>query len=197
MAGMLKKSMSWLGLGPDDDYGDYDDYAYEEPVVDLTSQPAVHPSPTVRAVAPKGGDFDDWDDSDASASVRVVSASSGVPRARAFPGQPSPEPIRQRSAVRQVSTPTSTKPHLVAPESFNDAQEVGDWFKKQQPVILNLQGLDRDLVRRMLDFASGVAYALGGTVERVATQVYLLTPTDVEVSQDDRRRVLDRALSGD
>ncbi|HKY13500.1 MAG TPA: cell division protein SepF, partial [Microthrixaceae bacterium] len=98
--------------------------------------------------------------------------------------------------VRPLPSATA-KPHVVNPKAFNDAQEVGDWFKRRQPVIVNLQGLDRDLARRLLDFASGVAYGLGGTVERVASHVYLLTPADVEVSADDRRRISEGALVDD
>ena len=64
-----------------------------------------------------------------------------------------------------------------------------------QPVIVNLEAADRDLSRRLIDFASGVCYGLGGTMERVGGQVYLLTPTDVEVSDDDKRRLTQRGGS--
>jgi len=57
------------------------------------------------------------------------------------------------------------------------------------PVILNLQGVERDLSRRLVDFASGLCYGLRGQMERVTNQVYLLTPSDVEVSAEDRRRL--------
>ena len=93
-----------------------------------------------------------------------------------------------------MATPTSARPHVVAPQSFNDAQEVGDWFKRNQPVIVNLQDLDRELARRLLDFSSGVAYGLGGSVERVSSHVYLLTPADVQVSADERRRLREKGL---
>ena len=57
---------------------------------------------------------------------------------------------------------------------------------------MNLQGADRDLSRRLIDFASGVCYGLGGHMERVANQVYLLTPSNVEVSPEERRRLQER-----
>ena len=76
--------------------------------------------------------------------------------------------------------------------AFNDAQDVADKFKVNVPVILNLQGVDRDLSRRIIDFASGLCYGLGGQMERVANQVYLLTPNDVEVSPEERRRLSER-----
>ena len=59
-------------------------------------------------------------------------------------------------------------------------------------MIVNLQGVDRDLARRLIDFASGLCYGLGGQMERVANQVYLLTPTNVEVSAEERRRLHER-----
>lgn len=83
------------------------------------------------------------------------------------------------------------KPHVVAPSSFGDAQEVADRFKSNQPVIVNLQGIDRDLARRLVDFAAGVCYALNGHMEKVTTGVYLLTPSNVKVSAEDRRRLQD------
>jgi cell division inhibitor SepF len=60
------------------------------------------------------------------------------------------------------------------------------------PVIVNLQGVERDLMRRIIDFSSGLCYGLSGQMERVANHVYLLTPSDVEVSVEERRRWRER-----
>ena len=99
------------------------------------------------------------------------------------------------SVVRTMpSASTAARVHVVEPRGFNDAQEVGDRLKANQPVILNLQGLDRDLQRRLIDFSSGLAYALGGSMSRVADQVFLLTPSNVEVSQDEKERLQARGL---
>ena len=84
--------------------------------------------------------------------------------------------------------------HVVEPQGFNDAQEVGDRLKANQPVILNLQGLRRELQRRLIDFSSGLAYAVGGNMQRVADQVFLLTPSNVEVSQEEKDRLQARGL---
>ena len=65
----------------------------------------------------------------------------------------------------------------VRPRDFNQAKEIGDCFKDGVPVIVNLEGADREMSRRIIDFASGLCYALGGTMEKVATGVYLLKPT--------------------
>jgi cell division inhibitor SepF len=92
------------------------------------------------------------------------------------------------------SNQTAARVHVVEPRGFNDAQEVGDRLKANQPVILNLQGLERDLQRRLIDFSSGLAYALGGSMSRVADQVFLLTPSNVEVSQEEKERLQARGL---
>ena len=99
------------------------------------------------------------------------------------------------SVVRTMpSASTAARVHVVEPRGFNDAQEVGDRLKANQPVILNLQGLDRDLQRRLIDFSSGLAYALGGSMSRVADQVFLLTLSNVEVSQEEKERLQARGL---
>jgi cell division inhibitor SepF len=106
------------------------------------------------------------------------------------------EPVaaKPRGVVRPVPAAASAKPHVVSPTSFNHAQDVADKFKATQPVILNLQGVDRDLARRLIDFSSGLCYGLGGHMEKVAHQVYLLTPSNVEVSPEERRRLHERGL---
>jgi cell division inhibitor SepF len=77
--------------------------------------------------------------------------------------------------VRPVG-PANADPHTVRPRRFDSAQEIADKFKEGQPVIVNLEATDRDVARRLIDFASGLCYALEGTMEKVATGVYLLKP---------------------
>ncbi len=84
--------------------------------------------------------------------------------------------------------------HLVHPKSFNDAQQVADRFKDSVPVILNLQGVDTDLSKRLIDFASGLTYALDGGMQRIADKVFLLTPRNVEVSAEERARLIEKGF---
>jgi cell division inhibitor SepF len=84
--------------------------------------------------------------------------------------------------------------HLVIPKSFNDAQQVADQFKDEVPVILNLQGTDTDLSKRLIDFASGLTYALDGGMQRIADKVFLLTPRNVEVSAEERARLIEKGF---
>jgi cell division inhibitor SepF len=84
--------------------------------------------------------------------------------------------------------------HLVIPKSFNDAQDVADKFKDSIPVILNLQSSDADLSKRLIDFASGLTYALDGGMQRIADKVFLLTPRNVEVSAEERARLIEKGF---
>jgi cell division inhibitor SepF len=93
-----------------------------------------------------------------------------------------------------MRTASSARVHVVEPHGFNDAQEIGDRLKANQPVIMNLQGVPRELQRRLIDFSSGLAYGVGGAMSRVADQVFLLTPTNVEVSQEEKERLQARGL---
>jgi cell division inhibitor SepF len=84
--------------------------------------------------------------------------------------------------------------HLVTPKNFNDAQTVADKFKDDTPVIINLQTSETELAKRLIDFASGLTYALDGGMQRVADKVFLLTPKNVEVSAEERQRLVDRGF---
>ena len=107
---------------------------------------------------------------------------------------PSPAPSRRDRSSRLRSVPASApaKVHLVAPRAFNDAKQIADRFKAQIPVIINLQSADTELSKRLIDFASGLTYALDGSMQRVADKVFLLTPRDVELSAEERARAMER-----
>lgn len=87
------------------------------------------------------------------------------------------------------------KPRTLMPESFAEAKLVADEFKRGVPVVLNLQAIERDLARRLIDFASGICYVLDGSMEKIASQVFLLIPEAVEVSDEDRRRIEERGYA--
>lgn len=190
---MWRKAMVYLGLGEDAEYDEYGGEYVEEPERaaprerTVARQPASASSAqpeepsgigTVRPINPRGG-------SEPREPVRMgetVEPSGGA--------RPRPQ------VVRPMPVTPNAKPFVVMPTSFNQAQDVADKYKVSQPVIMNLQGADRDLARRLIDFASGLCYGLGGQMERVANQVYLLTPTNVEVSPEERRRLHERGYDG-
>ena len=94
-------------------------------------------------------------------------------------------------APARAAGPAPASVHLVVPRSFNDAQQIADKYKESIPVILNLQSSDAELSKRLIDFASGLTYALEGGMQRVADKVFLLTPRNVEVSAEERARLLE------
>ncbi|RJQ54127.1 MAG: DUF552 domain-containing protein [Actinobacteria bacterium] len=100
---------------------------------------------------------------------------------------------QRTAALRSVSSP-QVRVHIVEPRSFNDAQQIGDKFKANIPVILNLQVSDPELSKRLIDFASGLTYGLDGGMQRIAEKVFLLTPSNVEVSAEERRRLQERGF---
>lgn len=193
---MWRKAMVYLGLGDDSDYEELPERA-EEPV---RREPRERPRPqspvssNVSTVSPSGGPTSP-DEPSGLGSVRPIGRPGGGREVAgagiAVQGQ-SPGNGPRGQVVRPIAPTPNAKPHLVAPESFNEAQEVADKFKAGQPVIMNLQVADRDLARRLIDFSSGLCYGVGGQMERVSNQVYLLTPANVEVSQEERRRLHER-----
>ena len=188
----MKKTMVYLGL-LDDEYDEYDD---------LDSAPRGFSSAT--RVEPKAQqDYDQGGDEFSGGMSRVRT----IPRESAVPSQTRPQPAvaPRPQAVRAmpVDTTISAMPagtarvHVVAPSRFGDAKEIADSLKDSRPVIVNLQNADRDLQRRMIDFCSGVTYALSGEMEKVADQVFLLAPSNVKVSDEERQRLADRGFERD
>jgi cell division inhibitor SepF len=177
------KTLVYFGIAEEEEW-DEDGYLTDEEL-----QRAYADRPNVRRLAPRkrGRDeFDDWTDPEP--------ASSGGGRTSVL--RPAPEPRRLRGVesvpMQAVGGHGTSRVHLVLPRSFNDAQQVADRFKDGVPVILNLQSCDQDLAKRLIDFTSGLTYALDGGMQRVADKVFLLTPRNVEVSAEERARLLER-----
>jgi cell division inhibitor SepF len=119
-------------------------------------------------------------------------------------GAVQPRPSRVRSAevvadrpeavVRTmpgVRPPALASIHRAEPKRFNDVRDIGERFKQGVAVIMNLQGTDDYVARRVVDFASGLVFGLEGSIEMVASRVYLMTPANLEVSAEDRERLVD------
>jgi len=179
---VFRKAMVYLGLVDDESL---DDDAY---YADQLEEEAPAPAAT-RAPARAGA---------ARSSGRAPASAEGGPvtviRSQVEEAPP-PASAPRAQAPRPVAVPTATaRVHVMEPHGFNDAQELGDRLRNGQPVILNLQGADRDLQRRLIDFSSGLAYGLGGTMSKAAEQVFLITPSNVEVSDEEKERLQARGL---
>lgn len=206
MTSMWRKAMHYLGLGPDDEYEDDLGYLDEDPGVgDGYGEPAApqRPSrPAARASVPPPPPPATGTVSRLEPPADVAGPGASMPRVadaaggeatgvRPLPSPPRAAPSRSSAAVRTIAAVARLAE--VAPTGFNDAQLVGDRFKAGSAVAMDLSGVDRDLARRLIDFCSGLCYALGGKMERVGGQSYLIVPSGVEVSGEDRRRLADRA----
>lgn len=172
---MWNRTLAYFGIAEEDDWDEDGLATHEELERDYRSRDRHN----VRRL-PRRREADDW--SDADSDVEPVRPRAGRSRVRGVDSG-RPEPSRSDSGQ---------KVHLVLPRSFNDAQQIADRFKDSVPVILNLQNADNELSKRLIDFASGLTYALEGSMQRVADKVFLLTPRNVELSAEERARALDR-----
>jgi len=176
-SGFLKRGMSYFGLI---------DEGYEEDDLPL---PDAHPESPLAVEDP-------WDQ-DRTSSVTLVETVDPVGPVGPVDAADPVDPVdRDRSSTVSLFTPRvkrvksaelSPQVHSVAPEEFADARFIADSVMAGQPVIVNLQTASRELKRRMIDFCSGVTYGLGGGMERVAANVFLITPSDVELSAEERK----------
>lgn len=148
MAGVWKKTLTYLGLVEDEEYEELDEIGAPA----QTSQVRQLKTPS---------------------SVRAVGTA--------------PEAVVRTMPASRVAAGQSI--HKSEPKRFNDAREIGDKYRDGIPVIMNLQGTDDTIARRLVDFASGLVYGLDGTIETVANRVYLLTPANMEVSAEERERL--------
>jgi cell division inhibitor SepF len=185
---LWSRTLVYFGIAEeDDDWEDEDGYAAEESL-----EQSYRERPNVRRLTPRRGkqDFDDWTESEESDQPTTRVAAVRPPRAER-PARA--ERVREsRPQIEAVPNAANVKVHLVLPRSFNDAQQIADRFKQGIPVILNLQSADAELSKRLIDFASGLTYALNGGMQRVADKVFLLTPRNVEVSAEQRAALLER-----
>src|SRR5581483_4879529 len=182
-ADVWNRTLVYFGIAEEEEWDD-DGYLTDEDV-----QRSYADRPNVRRLAPRRSsrDFDDWTDPE---PTDLGSARTSVLRAE--PRSPRTERSeRRRPVVEALPGPSSVRVHLVLPRSFNDAQQIADKFKQGIPVILNLQSSDSELAKRLIDFGSGLTYALDGGMQRVADKVFLLTPRNVEVSAEERARLLE------
>jgi cell division inhibitor SepF len=169
------RALVYFGIVEEEEYWDEEAYAAEEELERTYDRDRQN----VRRINPRSRqreEFEDWSEPDAGASPGAQTA------------------VARQTGSRRLEAVGAVKVHLVVPRSFNDAQSIADKFKDSTPVIVNLQSADPELSKRLIDFSSGLTYALGGSMQRVADKVFLLTPRNVEVSAEERARLVDRGF---
>ena len=188
MASFLNKALEYLGLKEFDEDEFYDDEEFEEePVARRPRRAPVaerEPKLSAEPVSP------------APSSLRIT----GNPLRPVPLDEPLPGPSAATSVVRPIVSPIpsgSSQPvvHIVTPQQFDSAQEIATAVKANKCVIVNLLGADKDLTRRLVDFCAGLTMGIEGKLERVTEQVFLLSPSNVTISNDERSRLQDRGFS--
>ena len=97
---------------------------------------------------------------------------------------PQPERRPDRDNVVNINTTTQLQVVLVKPEKFEDASSIANHLRDKRTVVLNLESANKDIARRLVDFLSGVAYALEGKIKKVAISTYIITPYNVDILGD-------------
>ena len=181
-----RRSLEYFGL-VEGDYVEEGEYDEGDTGSEMALDPSVAPREPVRNTASRRGREEDIDD---------IFGDDEPPRGRGrirsvddTAEEPQPRRGRRRSSAGNGGGVASM--HVVTPRSFNDAQQVADEFKRSKPVIINLQSTDRELSKRLIDFSSGMTYALGGGMQRISQGIFLLTPENVEVSAEEKARLLE------
>ena len=160
--GVLDKFLDIMKLSDeDDDYDDFYDDEYEDEYEEK----------------PKKGFFNrnkSYDDEEEE-SYEVAPRSKGSSRANSKV-TPMRQPARRNSASMEVC--------VVKPTSVEDSREITETLLSGRTVILNLEGLDLEIAQRIIDFTSGATYAIDGNLQKISNYIFLVTPTNVDISGD-------------
>src|SRR5512133_3442422 len=186
MAERLKRAAAWLGLVTDDRYTDYDDAAYTDAAnyeelieEDNAGEPLAVP--------------------DKPATVTPLESRRPTSSGTAAPAQTAPAKTAATHASASSAGTTTLAPHArtadvsriitVHPRTYNEARVIGEHFRDGVPVIMNLSDMEDVDAKRLVDFAAGLIFGLRGTIERVTSKVFLLSPQNVTVAAEDKERI--------
>lgn len=164
MAGRMMRAAEWLGFVSNDRYADD---RWDEADDELTTD--------VPAAAPEKKEPARVTD----LSTRLPSRSDAV-AATALQTPPAPAP-READMTRIIT---------VHPRTYNEARTIGEHFRDGVPVIMNLSEMEDVDAKRLVDFAAGLIFGLRGTIERVTSKVFLLSPPNVNVTAEDKERIV-------
>ena len=138
---------------------DMDEYDFDEEEEELEAEPEP-------ASAPRRSSF-------AAPETNSSSSAANSSTRRSGPAK-----------VVNLNTRTAMQVILVKPDRFDTVSEIADHLREKKAIVLNLESTNKDVARRLVDFLSGVAYALDGKIKKVAISTYILTPNNVEIVGD-------------
>ena len=101
------------------------------------------------------------------------------------------------SILSSAKDKARSKVFVAEPKKFEEIQVIADNFKENIPIIINLQKVEQDLAKRIIDFCSGLTYALEGNIKKVADKVFLITPYNIEVSSEEKELLREEGLYND
>jgi cell division inhibitor SepF len=192
MAGMMRRAAVYLGLTEGEDrysYDEYEDEYAEEPGVQTSAAaPAREAAPERdgglvvaqndrRGAGPAGSNVAVMPDRSERTARAEARAERGGPVMYSVP--------TDRSADRDSSYRITT----LHPRTYNEARTIGEHFRENTPVIMNLTEMDDGDAKRLVDFAAGLVFGLRGSIERVTQKVFLLSPANVDVTAEDKARI--------
>ncbi len=140
------------------------------------------------AFAPSGydddydDDFEGYDEPAKTSREAMDYAPSSVRSTSAAPSYQTTK--RSSSQVVSIHTNVQMQVCIVKPEKYEDAQEICDQIKSRRPVVVNLEKIEYPTAQRIMDFLTGTCYSLDGTIQRVANNIFIIAPENVDVSGD-------------
>jgi cell division inhibitor SepF len=186
MAERLKRAAAWLGLVTDDRYGEYETDDVER-TEGLSRDELIGSQERIASAggggAAVGGSVTTLQSKRPTSVAAVAHAGSHVAAAPApvVSQEPAPAPRNRTADLSRITT--------VHPRTYNEARTIGEHFRDGVPVIMNLSQMEDVDAKRLVDFAAGLIFGLHGTIERVTSKVFLLSPQNVTVATEDKERI--------
>jgi cell division inhibitor SepF len=186
MAERLKRAAAWLGLVTDDRYTDYDDAAYDD-AANYEELIDEETSDEQRAGADKPATVTPLESRRQTAGAASPTSASPTSARSASTGAVSP--VGSTTLAPHARTADVSRIITVHPRTYNEARIIGEHFRDGVPVIMNLSDMEDVDAKRLVDFAAGLIFGLRGSIERVTSKVFLLSPHDVTVAAEDKERI--------
>ena len=181
MAERLKRAAAWLGLVTDDRYGQYDEVDGEQ-TEGISRDELVGGDPNAKT-ASSGWNLDPETDARPATGGSVTPLETKRPVVASAVTTPTPTaaPTQRTADMSRIIT--------VHPRTYNEARTIGEHFRDGVPVIMNLSEMEDVDAKRLVDFAAGLIFGLRGSIERVTSKVFLLSPPNVNVTAEDKERI--------